>query len=103
MKTCRFLGSVEELRKNTDSSYASQVGVVLRALYDDGTSVVTLGPSIPRFHFFRPRHAMPAGDCGRPMADAHEERALLHLCDANGLRPFYTQSRARSAPCAKAA
>ena len=49
------------------------------------TGLVTLASSIPRFHFFGRRQAMPAGDGGRPMADVHGQRVLLNLCDANGL------------------
>ena len=72
--------------------------------------LVVLGSSVPRFHFFFVafvvyccrRQAMPAGDGGRPMVDAHGERALLDLCDANGLR-LSSPSRARSAPGARAA
>ena len=65
--------------------------------------LVILRSSVPRFHFFGRRQAMPAGDGGRPMADgdAHEERALLDLCDTHGLR-LSTPSRARSAPFARA-
>jgi len=37
---------------------------------------------------------MLVGDGGRPMADAHDERALLDLCNAHGLR-LSTPSRAR--------
>ena len=61
--------------------------------------LVTLGSSIPRFHFFWPPPCsyaghMPARDGGRPMADVHGERALLNHCDANGLR-----RAARPTPC----
>ena len=42
-----------------------------------------------------------AGGGGRPMADAHEERALLDLFNAPGLR-LSSPSRASSAPCARA-
>ena len=45
---------------------------------------------------------MLVGDGGRPMADAHGERALLDLCNANDLK-LSTPSRERSAPCARAA
>ena len=81
------------------------VGVVLAALYDDGASHTRIqGSKIlvlwPPPH--RP-YALVGDDGGRPiMADAHEERALLDLCNANGLR-LSTPSRARSAPCARAA
>jgi len=36
------------------------------------------------------------------MADAHEEKALLGLCNAHCLK-LSTPSRARSAPCTRAA
>ena len=45
---------------------------------------------------------MLVGDGGSPMADAHEEKALLGLCNAHCLR-LSTPSRARSASCARAA
>ena len=39
--------------------------------------LVVLGSSVRRFHFFGRRQAMLVGDGGSPMADAHEEKALL--------------------------
>ena len=45
--------------------------------------------------------AMLVRDGGRPMADAHEERALLDLCNAHGLR-LSARLAQRSAPCARA-
>ena len=64
--------------------------------------LVTLGFSIPRFHFFGRRQAMPAGDGGRPMTDVHGERALLNRCDVTGLT-LSTRARACCTPCARAA
>ena len=46
------------------------LGVVLRALYDNGARHTRI-QSVPRFRFFGRRQAMPAGDGGRPMTDAH--------------------------------
>ena len=48
--------------------------------------LVVLGSSVRRFHFFGRRQAMLVGDGGSPMADAHEEKALLGLCNAHRLR-----------------
>ena len=64
--------------------------------------LVTLGFSIPRFHFFGRRQAMPAGDGGRPMTDVHGARALLNRCDVTGLT-LSTRARACCTPCARAA
>ena len=59
--------------------------------------LVVLGSSVRRFHFFGRRQAMLVGDGGSPMADAHEEKALLGLCNAHCLRPIYAVSRAQRA------
>ena len=55
--------------------------------------LVILGSNVPRFYFFLAAAAghdglVGGGSGGPPTVDAHEERALLDLCNANGLRPF---------------
>ena len=99
--TCRFLGSVKELLRDKDSSQTEGVlGGVLPALYDDGASHTRFQCS--EILVFGRHQAMLVGDGGRSMADAHEEKALLGLCNAHCLK-LSTPSRARSAPCTRAA
>ena len=78
-----------------------RVGVVLRALYDDHRRVLRSHDHV-RVSFLAAVMPCRAGDGGRPMADAHEEKALLGPCNAYCLR-LSTPSRARSAPCTRAA
>ena len=77
-------------------------GVVLRALYDDTPSHTLISRWEILAFLAAVMPSMLAGDGGRPMADAQEERALLGLRRAPGLRSA-TPSCARRAPRARAA